>query len=75
VSVHARYAELTPQAKVYPGARLYENSIFQKCASIKSTAYFIKNASIRGFHTVWRRSGRLPQQAPTNHNSKNREWC
>jgi hypothetical protein len=40
--------------KAEPGARLCENSIFQKCTSKESIAYDIKNAKIRGFHTVWR---------------------
>jgi hypothetical protein len=36
-------------------ARLCENFIFRKYASIETIANDRKNARIRGFHTVWRR--------------------
>ena len=40
--------------RVRSSARLWENSIFQKCVSTESTVYDVKNANIWGFHTVWR---------------------
>ena len=50
-------AALRKLLAVSSSARLCENSVFQKCASIKSIGYDAKNGKIRGFHTVWRSSG------------------
>jgi hypothetical protein len=54
----ARVRPVVILGSAQPGTRLCENSNSQKCASIKSISYPIKNAEIRGFHTVWHWSRR-----------------